>query len=240
MSRRRFFVPKDGIGESSAELPPEQAHHLHRVLRIGNGAEVELFDGEGGVYLGAVDISGSRVRVRDLVTIPEAEDRGPRVILGSALIKPARFEWLLEKTTELGVREIVPLETRFSDGRIADAAGQARIGRWRRILQQACEQCGRTRIPVLQLPMHVSDWLQLNDLRGARRIFCCARGARWGELKVQTPVVALSIGPEGGWDESEITGAENAGWDMLSLGESTLRAETAAIAAVTLARLTGE
>jgi 16S rRNA (uracil1498-N3)-methyltransferase len=237
MSRRRFYMPKSGIRDGVAELTPEQAHHLRRVLRIVNGEQVELFDGEGGVYLGVVETSGARVKVRDLVAISRKEEPVPGIILGVALIKSARFEWMLEKTTELGVQEIVPLETRFSDGRVAEAAGQTRMSRWRRILQQACEQCGRSRLPVLHPPVHISDWLRRSDLQSAQRLLCSAKGSQWGELQVRSAAVAIGIGPEGGWDMPEVSEAKGAGWELLSLGENILRAETAAVAAVSLARL---
>lgn len=237
MSRRRFYLPKPGIRESYVELPPDQAHHLRRVLRIGNGEEVELFDGEGGLYLGAVEISGARVRVRDLVPVPRPAAPIPSIVLGVAIIKPARFEWMLEKTAELGVREIVPLEARFSDSRVAESAGPARLARWQRILQQACEQSGCYRLPLIQQPKPVSDWLRQTEWQTGSRYLCCATGKSWNQVMQKSSLVAIGIGPEGGWAAEELSQAEKSGWTFLSLGENTLRAETAAVAAVTLARL---
>ena len=239
MSRRRFYVPQAGRSGNVAELPPELAHRLRHVLRIASGAEVEVFDGEGGVYKGVVEISGLRARVRDLTAVSRPEEPGPVIVLGAALIKPARFEWMLEKTAELGVDEIVPLETRFSEARVAEAAGAARVDRWRRILQQASEQCGRARVPRLHAALRLQDWLHGNEPGAASRFLCCRHGKSWRDTTIEASAVALGIGPEGGWDSSEISEAESVGWKLLNLGGNTLRAETAAVSAVALFRLAG-
>jgi 16S rRNA (uracil1498-N3)-methyltransferase len=95
------------------------------------------------------------------------------------------------------------------------------------------------RLPVLHPPVHISDWLRRIDLQSAHRLLCHPEGSQWGELQVRSAAVAIGIGPEGGWDMPEVSEAMGAGWVLLSLGGNTLRAETAAVSAVSLARLAG-
>ena len=107
MTRRRFYVPRDLIQENCATLPPNQAHHLRDVLRLGSGEIVEIFDGAGSGYRGEVELRGSEVLVRTLKIIP-APQSPFQLTLAAALIKSTKFEWMLEKSTELGVDEIIP------------------------------------------------------------------------------------------------------------------------------------
>ena len=137
MSRRRFFVPRDQIRDGRALLPADQAHHLRDVLRIRSGAEVELFDGEGSCYTGKVEIHRAEIRIVALRKTEPAENPWTRLILAPALIKSERFEWILQKATELGVREFIPLKTRFSDIRISDSKLEARLQRWQRVVREA-------------------------------------------------------------------------------------------------------
>ncbi len=108
MGRRRFFVSAESIRDGAACLPDDQAHHLRNVLRLRNGDVVEIFDGKGGGYSGEIELLKTGVFVRRLRPIAAQESR-VRVILAAALIKPSKFDWILQKATELGVQEIIPL-----------------------------------------------------------------------------------------------------------------------------------
>lgn len=237
MTRRRFFLPREHIRNGIATLPPQQAHHLRHVLRVPAGSEVELFDGCGGVYRGTVEFHGTRVRVVSLREVDSAPEPRSRLILGAALIKPDRFELVLEKGTELGVDEFVPLLTRFCNVRIPENRLEERMKRWERIVQEACRQCGRASVPAVGRPAGFAGFLEENRSRGSGFLLY-ENAAKCRPLHLpQSDRIVLCVGPEGGWDEAEVRAAENAGWEVFRLGSTILRAETAAIAAVALFRL---
>jgi 16S rRNA (uracil1498-N3)-methyltransferase len=236
MSRRRFFIPPDSIREGIAALPADQVHHLRHVLRIGNGEEVEIFDGKGNGYSGKVELSGSRVHICGLQRLP-LQELSLRLILAAALIKPVKFEWMLQKATELGVDDIVPLNTRLSDRQIPDGKITQRLDRWDRIAKEASKQSRRFTAPTVHAPIQFSEFLAADEYAECiRNLFYEKAQERWRpDLDIPAKGIVLCIGPEGGWDESEIEQARNAGCKIFGLGPRILRAETASI--VTLAIL---
>jgi 16S rRNA (uracil1498-N3)-methyltransferase len=239
MPRRRFFVPRAAISAGSATLPADQAHHLRHVLRIKTGQEVEIFDGEGAGYAGVVEVRGRKVKVVSLVRVSEAPaSAGRSIVLGAALIKAERFDWLIQKATELGVENIVPLETRFTDIRIREDRIESRVERWNRIAREASRQCGRDSVPAVSATLRFPEFASCPDLEGYRRFLCWEKCAdRWSQGLLGSARVVLAVGPEGGWDHEEVETAGRAGFCAFSLGSRILRAETAALVAVTLFQL---
>jgi 16S rRNA (uracil1498-N3)-methyltransferase len=234
MSRRRFYVPKESIREGYAVLPSRQAHHLRNVLRLGTGDAVEIFDGEGAGYAGEIELHGSEVFVRSLKKIDPGESP-VRLILAPALIKAAKFELVLQKATELGVSGIVPLNTRFSDIRIPSEKIDSRMERWRRIVQEASKQCRRFAAPRIWEPLDFSEFLALEEFSSYRKLLLYEKAVEpWQAQGELSDEVVLCIGPEGGWEPGEVERAERAGFGIFSLGPWILRAETAAIAAVSI------
>jgi 16S rRNA (uracil1498-N3)-methyltransferase len=235
MSRRRFYVPRDSIRNGAALLPPDQAHHLRKVLRMAPGDIVEIFDGEGNGYIGAVEIHGVEVSVRLLNSIPAPES--PAVlVLASALIKSTKFEWMLQKTTELGVDEIIPIQTRLSEIQIPDNKVDARMERWSRIVHEASKQCGRFTAPRVRRPLSFKDLIGMNELAAYAKFLFYEKAHdywRFAPDSLSNRVV-LCFGPEGGWDGDEVEQASKAGYSICSLGPLVLRAETAAIAATAI------
>jgi 16S rRNA (uracil1498-N3)-methyltransferase len=182
-------------------------------------------------------MTGQEVRIINLTAVAQPMPRTIMLSLAAALIKPARFEWMLEKGTELGVAEFIPLETRFSDTCLNETNITARLERWRRIVRQACEQCGRAVVPTIRSPMPLSNWLTMQEFSHGTRLMCSEKGGTlWTDLDFPAGPFALCIGPEGGWDPVEIEHAQQAGCILLSFGNHILRAETAALAAVALIR----
>lgn len=235
MHRRRFFFTPDSVQGETAVLPPDQAHHLRDVLRLGPGEEVEIFDGRGRGFAGKVIRCLPEVVVGSLRPL-ETERPGPAVILAAALLKADRFEWLLEKATELGADLIVPLETRHGTVRIPENRLQERLERWRRIVREACRQCRRLGAPEVRPPTGLGAFVAEAKAWPDRLLFHEAAAASWsGELAGAGPA-AVCVGPEGGWHESETAAAAEAGFRVLRLGPRILRAETAALAAVALVR----
>ncbi len=231
MKGRRFFVAADAIRDGVAKLPPDQSHRLRHVLRLEEGHEIEVFDGMGHSYSGRVHLSGAHTFVTDLSRLTERSENQAPLALAVALIRTARFEWMLEKATELGVNEIVPLVTCFTDSR---TAAHAPTERWLKIIRQACEQCGRSAVPAIHQPITFKELLMLDRYSGFARLICCKRAGE--SLKSIGPVL-VCVGPEGGWDAGELELALQSGYVPVTLGGNTLRTETAALAAVSLIRI---
>ncbi len=237
MSRRRFYVPRDSIRDGIAALPSDQARHLRDVLRLGTGDMVEVFDGEGSAYSGEVELRGPGVFVRCLQSL-HSLGSPDILILAAALIKSVRFEWMLQKATELGASEIIPIETRRSDIKIPDNKIKERLERWDRIVKEAAKQCRRFDAPRLRPPVEFSKLLFWKELaEGTKLLFDENAVDLWQPDKsLLSGKTIICVGPEGGWEGSEIEQAELAGFKAFSLGSWTLRAETAAIAAVAIVR----
>ncbi len=231
MARRRFFV--DAIHGSSAVLAGDDARHLGQVLRAEAGQLYEISDNHS-VYLAEIESvrkDGVRFRiVQELEQAPAPVD----ITLLLALIKFDRFEWALEKATELGVQSIVPVEADRSEKGLRLAAAK-RIERWRKIVRESSQQARRARLPEIMPAAGFSEAL------AGSASFCCFLDEQPGAPPLPAAMprcrqasgsVRVLIGPEGGWTDSERSRALAAGWTAVSLGPNILRAETAAIAAL--------
>jgi len=231
MARRRFFV--DFVRDGQAELRGDEAHHLGRVLRAETGQQYEISDGNG-VYLAEIREAGkSVVRFQILEQLP-APAALPSLTLYMALIKFDRFEWVVEKATELGATSIVPVECARSEAGLM-AASVKRSERWRKIARESSQQARRVACPIIQ------DSVRLTSLQaeGVRCRMEEQHGAiAFAQLLNGVPAhsaLSILVGPEGGWTESERSLLDGAGWLRASLGPLILRAETAAIATLAIA-----
>ena len=237
--RRRFFVDK--FCDGTAALRGETAEHLGRVLRAEPGQLYELSDGER-VWLGRVEQVAVSKRGEDriafsLVEPVEVRESPLKITLLISLVKFDRFEWCLEKATELGVDEIIPLAAARSDKPLIAAAGK-RHSRWQRILLESAQQSRRLRPPSLGEVSSSSS--AFSEARAGCRVILSER-AEAPPLRsfldghsIETAV--LAIGPEGGWTEDEFMSAGTAGFNEASLGETILRTETAVLAALAILR----
>jgi len=232
MARRRFFV--DSVHGGRAVLEGEDARHLRQVLRAQPGQLYELSDNRS-VYLGEVEgLAPGRVSFR-IVEQLAAEEPPVRAHLYLALVKFDRFEWAVEKATELGAERIVPVEAARSENGLERAALR-RAERWRKIARESAQQSRRARLPEIASPVAFGAALSAPGLRilldeqpGARPLLplLLARAA-------ETNLVSLLIGPEGGWTDGERARALGAGWASAGLGPTVLRAETAVAAALAI------
>ena len=235
--QRRFFIPPEHVCKNETKLPDNEAHHLRNVLRIREGESVEIFDGEGGAWQGTVELRRDEVFICELEKMPSSyQQSAARISLASALIKPTRFEWALEKATELGVDEFIPLYTTRSEIRITDEKIAGRLARWDRITKEASKQCRRVNVPRVHNPLEFRAFLDSEEYSAQNKIlFHEKSNNKWlpGEAETSGSTI-ICIGPEGGWTEDEIGIAEKSGCGVFSLGSRILRAETAAIAAVSV------
>jgi 16S rRNA (uracil1498-N3)-methyltransferase len=241
MTRRRWIA--DEVRGDTAALVGEHALHLTRVLRAAVGQEFDITTGDG-VRLGKItSISGDRVEFA--LGAEQAIRPTPHVTLALAIFKFDRMEWAIEKCTEIGVARIIPVIARRTDTHLASAA-QKRRERWQRIALQATEQSRRV------VPPEIATTVKLRDLGSAGvspagrpevggtvcRIVLAESedGAQLRDVLKNRPTEAiLAIGPEGGWTDDELQWFRESGWIAASLGNTILRAETAAIVAAALA-----
>ena len=247
MTRRRWMA--DEVSGNTAALVGEHAAHLARVLRAEVGQEFDIATGEE-VRRGTITtISDDRIEfalgAKQHLRLRSA---APKITLALAIFKFDRMDWAIEKCTEIGVARIIPVIAGRTDAHLASAAGKRRE-RWQRIVRQAAEQSRRSAPPEIAAPV------KLKDLAGAGMLAVDALrvvldeslagsegDARLGEMLQSHPSgdetedeVTLAVGPEGGWADGELSWFCEMGWVAASLGDTILRAETAAIVATALA-----
>jgi 16S rRNA (uracil1498-N3)-methyltransferase len=233
----RVLVPPEALLAGPVVVRGSSAHYLRDVLRLRAGDPVILFDGAGREAQATI----AEVR-RDEVTLRALE---PRVSSGSsplrlalvvALAKKDKIDWVVEKATELGVGTILPAACARSVLELSGERAVERLGRWRRVAEAAARQCGRAHLPRVEA---VRPWAeQLSAASGVRRL-CFYEGGPIGSGRLALsvpppPSAAVAVGPEGGLTSREVEQAQELGYQVVSLGPRTLRAETAAVVAVTV------
>jgi len=231
--RRRFFV--DEVRSGRAEISGDDARHLTRVLRVEAGQRYEISDNRN-VYLAEIETAHKEhVAFRTLEKLA-APAPTVRLILCAALIKFDHFEWMIEKATELGVSEIVPVETILSE-RGLERAAHKRVERWRRIALESSQQARRAFLPEVSEPESLGEAVA----RVATHKFALDENPAARSLNSALPPnrdpqgsVAMLIGPEGGWTDHERGQFISSAWTPVSLGPLVLRAETAALAALAI------
>jgi len=241
----RFFVLPSAIQGKRFVLAGSEAHHALRVLRKKKGDEIELFDGKDAAFRGRIEsIAGQEIRgsvVEDLqaVSLPVT------IVLYQALTRGPKWEWMLEKSCEIGAAKIIPLQTKR--GLIKLDANQARekLKRWNRIALAASKQCGRSHLMTVESPVSPAVAFSALDKQAIslipwekeskRSIRDAIQSAEREALPLDASrCVNIFIGPEGGWDAPEIDQAQAAGVVPVRLGPTLLRTETAGLVAATL------
>lgn len=235
----RFFVDPGQIDGLIIRFDEDQAHQIRRVLRLRPGERVLVLDGLGLQYEVLLEeVSGARVNGLAASRVAAAGEPGARLTLFQSLLRREKFEWVLQKGTELGVGVFAPVITRRSLVRDAEDVTPEKLNRWRRVIREAAEQSGRGLLPGLHSPMPfaaAAPEVMVNDVgiiaweRESRMTIPDALRSR--EL-VQD--VALYIGPEGGFEMEEIDEAVEYGCIPVSLGPRILRTETAAVVGAAL------
>jgi len=232
MTRRRWIA--DEVAGDRAFLLGQNADHLARVLRARVGQQFEIAT-PSGVRLGEiVKIAHDRVEFATS-TLPVQESRQSSAVIDLylAVFKFDRFEWAVEKCTELGVAAITPVLAARTDAHLASASGK-RAERWRRIAHEAAQQSRRHEAPAIHEPRKLQE--VLSEARGKRIVLSENESEqRFADLLDRSAEFSLAIGPEGGWTDSELSSFFQNGWQSASLGATILRAETAAIAATAIA-----
>jgi len=215
-------------------LRGEDARHLTRVLRAEAGQRYEISDNQSAWLAEIVEARGDRAVFRVVEPVESAEP-ALRVTLYAALVKFDRFEWAIEKATELGVERIVPVEAARTEKGLFEAA-RKRAERWQRIARETSQQARRVRTPEIVPAVRfaaaleaAAGWRYFADEAGALPLAAALPAGREARA-----TAALLVGPEGGWTAPEREAALAAGWQAVSLGPYILRAETAAAAGVAI------
>jgi len=234
MTRRRWIA--DEFTSGKAALTGAHAAHLARTLRAQVGQQFDVTCGSRVYRATVTSIADERVEFTLGEEIAEHAQAVPITLL-LAVFKFDRMEWAIEKCTELNATSIVPVIARRTEKHLAQAA-EKRVERWRRIAHEAAQQSRRVTAPEIGSLLKLADALQCN---AELKIVLAENehGTTLSEvLRARSDVtsVALAVGPEGGWTAEELQAFADAGWISASLGETILRAETAAIAAVAIAR----
>ena len=236
---RRFLVLPEDIGQERLRLTGGEAAHLTRVLRLGPGAQVMAFDGAGHEYAAVVERleAGSVIcRIRQQVTVPPRE--AVQISLGQGLPRARKLEWVIQKTTELGVAEVVPLLTERSVPHVVERDSATKRERWDKIAREACKQCGRSAIPRVWAITALDDFFsafQTADLK--LLLWEGEHSRRLRQVLAQcehVESVAVVVGAEGGFTSQEVAQAESYGFLPAGLGSRILRTETAGVVAVSL------
>jgi 16S rRNA (uracil1498-N3)-methyltransferase len=229
MTRRRWIA--DEVAGDHATLFGSHADHLSRVLRARIGQEFDIAAGDEVRRGRITHIQPDRIEFELAEIVPVSSS--PRIKLALSIFKFDRMEWAIEKCTELGVARIVPVIASRTESHLAVAALK-RVERWQRLVRQAAEQSRRVSPPEVSQPTKLKEAIAL---QGSTRILLSESEQHFAlkdALQSATSDVVLVLGPEGGWTDSEVDQFRAAGWSSASLGDTILRAETAAIAATAI------
>ena len=251
----RFYCPMPLASGQSVDLPPTAARHV-QVLRMQPGQHLTLFNGEGGEFIAEVEHMGRsdvRVVVGEHLNVEREATQQVHLVVGMPANE--RMDWLVEKATELGVYRITPLMTERSVVRLNGERADKKQAHWQAVAASACEQCGRNRVPVIDLPERLDSWLACqqaqasNSVTTVHAVLSLHASTQALHILTQAPSIATNAqtlatrswvllnGPEGGLNDAEDATARAQGFVPVSLGARVLRAETAALAALAMLTL---
>lgn len=229
----KFFIPKENIVGDTLKITGEDVKHISKVLRMGVGDEIVCCDGQGNDYIAC--ISSVEAEIRCTIIKKQKCDTEPNihVILIQGIPKGAKMDYVIQKTTELGICEIYPCELSRCVSKID---GKNKIQRWQKISEEASKQCGRGIVPKIHNPINISRAIEI--LKNSDIAFVPYECAEEQTLRTiltsasNPNKVAFMIGPEGGFDKSEIEKLEDI--PAVSLGKRILRTETAGEAVLSM------
>ncbi|CAJ0740246.1 Ribosomal RNA small subunit methyltransferase E [Ralstonia edaphis] len=239
MGLPRFFVDTPLAPNTTVTLDESVTRHIH-VLRLAAGDDVCLFNGSGHEFRARLDAINKRDATASLAdaTQPDTETRYA-ITLAQGIAGGDKMDWLIEKAVELGVNAVAPLQTERGVVRLSGERAAKRVQHWQALVQAACEQCGRARVPAVAPVATLREWLAAAKSTDAPRVLLSPRGTQsltqWAvqsRTHIEGSGILLLIGPEGGLSPDEEALAEAAGFLPLTLGRRILRTESAALVAV--------
>jgi 16S rRNA (uracil1498-N3)-methyltransferase len=234
-----FLVPSECIASPTISITGDLLIHLRDSLRITAGEIVLFGDGASQRYRTEItEVSKRAITGRILETVQEPPRHAPRLVLGQSLLKGEKMDWVIQKAVELGVDELVPVESRHSIVQLRANRIDSQIARWQRIALEAAQQSEQWRLPTIAPPQSLATLLRIRATSTAT-LMLAERLEGKSLLTVELPQdvtgsVLILIGPEGGWSKEEVVAAEQANALPITLGQQILRAETAAIATISI------
>ena len=235
----RFFVSPTDISGDTVSFPTDLSRQISRVLRMSPGDEVIVLDDTGWEYMVSLSaIASTQAEGRITSRHRGYGEPAIRLTLCQGMIRPERFEWALQKCTELGVSHFVPVVTRRISRSQGDVSAN-RMERWRRIIREAAEQSGRSKLPTLDRPQSLQQAVEsaprpsLIAWEGETRRSLKSTLECWRDGTAVSGNVSIFVGPEGGFEPAEVELAREVGVETVGMGGRVLRSETAAVALTT-------
>jgi len=227
---RRFYASPTQFQSGFVLLDPDETRHLREVLRLREGAVVQVFDGEGKEFICVIEQINKKetsLNIREEIA-PPAPESGLGLTLAAALLKGEKYDLVVQKAVELGVTKLVPLLTKRCEIKIKDAKDiEKKSERWRKIALEAAKQSGRAKLMKIGTLAEFENFIESTE-NDAKILFVERGGGSFSELKAGKNITATT-GAEGGWEDSEIEAARTKGFQIITFGGRILRAETAAI-----------
>jgi 16S rRNA (uracil1498-N3)-methyltransferase len=221
----RFYCPPPIPLSGSFDLPPDAAHHASRVLRLRTGDTVEIFDGIGNACHGLIaDLNARYVAITNITANYNKRESPLPTLLAQALSSSEKMDWIIQKSTELGVTEIQPLATDRSVAKLSPERTARRIEHWQQVAISACEQCGRNVLPQIHKPLDIMDWLQqIKAVTKTKYILLPDGTANLHDQSRPGQKAVLLIGAEGGFSQAESDEAIHCGFIPIRLGARVMR-----------------
>ena len=237
MNLTRSFVNQEFFLNKKIILEKSSSHHLIKVLRKKEGDELVLFDGKGNSCLGVISkIHRSEVQLEVIDIFEKSLRSGIEINLGQSLIKNDPFNLTIQKATELGVTSFHPLITDRSELKIKMTRNRSL--RWNLIARGACEQCGENWLPIIEDPIKLDRWAA-NEESKIKIVLYPNADNKISDFKYKDSV-SLAIGPEGDFSDYEVDSLTEKGFIPVTIGKRILRAETAAISAISSVRFSAK
>jgi len=227
----RVYLPQPLVTGETLILDDTAAHHVKQVLRLGPGAAIRVFDGNGSEHHASLlDVQRTRVTVGIGAAYTSNTGSSLNITLAQGIPRGDRMDFILQKAVELGVSSIQPLWMERSQARTKGERLEKRMRHWQKVMINACEQCGRSTLPDLGRAADYRHWLAAGPAGETRLLLDPGAGNTLPGLDPPRQPVLLLVGPEGGVSDLELQQAGHAGFTPIALGPRVLRTETAALA----------
>jgi 16S rRNA (uracil1498-N3)-methyltransferase len=228
----RIYYPQPLATNETITLASEASHYLTKVLRLKDKDKIIFFNGEGGEYIGEIKLQGKSVFASIDEFIPIEKESPIHIELGQGISRSERMDYSIQKTTELGVSHIVPLQSMRSIVKLDEQKKYKRQQHWQRVAISACEQSGRTNVPEISLPRPLKNWAS-TDFDGCSIFFDPDSSASLNTIEKHARF-RIAVGPESGWATEETEFLRKQNFKAVSLGPRILRTETAGVVALSL------
>jgi len=232
MRTSRLYLDSPLSEQQTITLSGERVNYIANVLRLKVGAQISIFNGQGGEYLATVSTISKRNATLDIGQFIANESESPiSITLAQGISRGERMDFTLQKATELGVNHIIPIFSQRCSVSLKGERLEKRMQHWQGVIQSACEQSGRNTLPLLGMAQTIDTFI--NDNQCPNRVLLdptSTKGLR--SISSAPSAITILIGPEGGFSEQEREQAYAKGFQGIQLGSRVLRTETAAIAAI--------